>query len=260
MTFLLHIWHACAGFRTYRHFAALPFRSALSYWMAFSLLLTVVFAGNVLHLLYRMDVNMPKIRQVGQAIPSLMISNGVAYSQLPQPSILNTNQFPVIIDLGNTITAPEKRFPSGLMVNKRDFQLWLDKEDFFTSSLILCPNGTVDAGYFERLPHEILQWFPVVCAFAWLGFVALGLLQALFFSVLLNLLEMTIEPRLVFRQLFNIAVFALTPGAIISATYVSVGISNEIKLPMLCLCCYCLFLVLAIGACRMPEEKEEDES
>ncbi len=255
MTFLHHIWASCSGFRTYRQLINLPVRTTVVYWLIFSAFLTAVFVANVLYLF---GAHFPQVRQAAQTIPSLVISNGMAYSEWPQPYVTNTNHFPVIVDLEDRFAAPEKKFARGIIVHKKEFHFWLEGSGLLRMPLASWPNGRVDPAYFENLQREVYREIPLLCGAGWMVFIAAGMLQALFFSGLINILESTMKPRLTFRRIFNIAVFALTPGAIIAATYVSTGISMVLDVRLIYLCCYCFFLVMTTGVCRIRPDAEEE--
>lgn len=255
MSFFRHFYFSCVGFQTYRRLVDLPVRSALNYWLILTGLLTVVFIGNGLYLF---EAYLPQAHQVVQAIPSLTIRSGTAFTELPQPYLVNTNHFPVIIDLEAKIAAPEKQFSHGIVMRKKEFRIWWEGSAVLTMPLTRWPDGKIDSAYLEAFHREAYRELPLLGVISWLGFFLAGILQALLFTALINMLESTMEFRLIFHQLFNIAVFALTPGAIIAATYVTAGISGVLDVRLIYLSCYCLFLVLVTSACRTrPDVKEE---
>jgi hypothetical protein len=57
------------------------------------------------------------------------------------------------------------------------------------------------------------------------------------------------DPSFSFQQLFNLSVFALTPGCLIVAIYSTMNF-DVVRQDLIYFSCYCLFLILASGECR----------
>ena len=256
MNFLRYLWLACSGFRTYRGLIELSLRSVLIYWAILSSLLAVAFVGNLAHWF---KIGFPVIQKVMAHVPAFSLANGQARSPLPQPFFANTNQFPIILDLEKKLEEPQKMFPKGVLIRKKEFSFWLDDSKPILVPWKGWPDGEVNGAYLKNLENETLWALPWFFLVIWLGLGALGLIQSLVFTMLAGLLERSITPNYTFLQLYNIALFAVTPGAIIVATYVSFGL-YEIQYSVLYVCCYCLFFMMASSACRpllKPSGKDE---
>ena len=258
MKFLRYLWLACGGFRTYRELFDLSLRSVLIYWALFTALLSLVLVGNMV---YRFKMGFPAIQNAARSIPSFRLTNGQASSSLSQPYYANTNQFPIVFDLEEKVSAPEKMFPSGILIRKREFRFWIEKSQPIAVSWTGWPDGEFNADYLKKLEEQILLNIPWFYLLIWIGVALLGMIQALLFTTLAGMLERALRPGFTFAQLFNIALFAITPGAIIVATYLSFGL-GDIPYALLYFSCYCFFLVMASGACRVflqPSEKNKGE-
>lgn len=260
MKFFRYLWLACSGFRTYRAFLDVPFRSTVLYWAALSAILATVAIPN---LIQRLNMAYPLILKHSVALPEFSLKNGVATSALPQPYYANTNDFPLVLDLAETIKEPHKLFPQGVVIHKHGGLFWSD-ESSIPWEWNRWPDGTVNTAYLQKLRDQMSGAIPIVFVIIWLGIMLLGLLQALTFTMLAGILERSISPSFTFNQLFNISLFALTPGCIIIAVYASIGF-HEIRYELLYFGCYCLFLIMASGMCRsalLPQNSEnskEDE-
>lgn len=257
MNFFRQVWLACSGFRTYTAFLRLTLRSAILYWTVFSALLGLVAWGNLIHWL---QMGYPLIvKKAAPVLPPFSITNGTASSPLPQPHFSNTNQFPIILDFEARVVAPEKLFPTGVIFRKHELKFWSQDGREMVMPWKALPDGTVNEDYLQKLEKVMLRgclyFYPVI----WLGILLAGLLQAVLFTMLAGLLERSMIPRFSFTQLFNIAVFALTPGCVIIAAYVTAGMLR-MRLDLIYFACYCFFLVMASGACRSHLGRSEDSA
>jgi hypothetical protein len=259
MSFLRNLWYACAGFETYRHLFNLPLRSVLFYWSIFSAILSLVVLGNMLRYF---DLAFPTILRVASThLSEVTLQQGHASSPIAQPYIGNTNQFPIIIDTQNTITEPSKMFPQGVAVREKElFVWWVPGMKPLAQEWKTMPDGTLNSEYLGAWGSETRRRLPIALPILWLTIMLGGLLQAFFFTMLVGFVEKTMQPSFTFTQLFSIAVFAITPGAIVISIYSAIQF-YEIRYDLLYFVCYCFFLVLASGACRtvLPGAKKETE-
>ena len=240
MTFLNYICRACGGFQTYCAFLNLSVLRTISYWAFLSALLAAVATINVIHL----------VRKGIGYVPEFRIEKGEAYAPMDQPFFAHTDQFPIIIDTSETLQDFQKQFSTGLIIRKKEVVYWKGDESRISFPLHVFPDGVVDAFYLDRLSRDLPVSFPAT----WLCLMLFGLAQAFLFAVFANLLESTISPGYTFKQLWNLAVFALTPPSIVVAFYASIQFFG-VPYPLLYLSCYCFFLVMATGACRTALEK-----
>jgi len=246
MNFLRYLWLSSSGFLTYRSFLELPFRSVMRYWGMLALILTTVLIGNGID---RFEKGFPAIQRVAVQLPPFSLTNGQAFSTLPQPWFANTNRFPIILDLGKKIDEPQKMFSSGILIRKPEFSFWIEGSLPMVVSWKGWPDGEVNTAYLDWIHYLTFLQMPWICGVIWLVVLLLGMIMALFFTVLAGFLERSIQPGYTFSQLFNIALFAITPGAIVASVYLSLGL-HEIQYAVLYLSCHCLFFVMASGACR----------
>lgn len=258
MNFFRYLWLTCSGFRTYSAFLNLSLRSTLVYWAMFSALLGMVALANIM---YWFKMGYPLIvEKASNYLPEFSIVHGQAFSKLPQPYYANTNQFPIILDLEDSVKAPEKTFPGGVILRKNNFHFWNQDVRSKEVPWNKLPDGVVNREYLETLGKLTMRAIPYFFLPIWFIFLLLGLIQGFLFTVLAGFLERSMKPGFTFSQLFNISIFAVTPGAIIIATYVSVGFPG-IRWDLLYFSCYCFFLVMSTGACRafLSRPKEDQD-
>jgi len=254
--YLRYLWLSCSGFRTYLELLNLPLRATFGYWACFSGALAVV--AIVYCMVWSRMASPLIVRKATEYLPPFTVENGQIHSSLPQPHFSNTNDFPVIMDLEGSLNEPEKMFAQGLILRKKELRVWTRDGPRFAVPFERWPDGTVDGPYLEQITQQLSQTIPFLFPIIWLSFMLLGLLQAFIFTVLAGLLERSIDPCFNFSQLFNICLFSITPGAIIVATYMSCQLL-QFRLDLLYFACYCFFLVMASGACRMKLRPPKDE-
>ncbi|MBI4027310.1 MAG: DUF1189 family protein [Verrucomicrobia bacterium] len=254
MNFFRHLWLACGGFRTYQTFLGLPLRSTICFWALLSFLLSLVAMANIIHWF---KAECPAIaRRIFSHVPEFNIANGQASSRLPQPFFANTNQFPIILDIDRSLAAPEKMFPAGVAVRQRDLLFWTQETKPVVMPWKQWPDGTINADYLDKLLKEITQTLPFMFPIVWLVILFAGLIESLFFTLLAAFLERSMNPSFTFGQLFNLALFAMTPGALTVAIYAAIGF-YEVSF-LLYFCGHCFFFVMASGACRVSLRPPED--
>ncbi len=253
--FFRYLWLSCSGFRTYVPLLNLPMYRTLLYWAGWSLILSVVLMAN---LIQWFQMGFRNIEKVAPSLPAFSLSNGVAYSSLSQPYYANTNHFPIILDLEGKVAAPEKTFPSGVVVHKRELKFWIEGARPGLMSWSGWPNGTVNADYLKSLQHQTFLVLPFIFVILWLIVIAMGMIQAWAFSIFVGLMEKHAEPAFNFKQLFNIALFSITPCSVIVATYISLRLS-QVNYSLIYFCAYCFVLIMASGACRASLRPPEDQ-
>jgi hypothetical protein len=86
--------------------------------------------------------------------------------------------------------------------------------------------------------------------------LVLALMQAGFFSGIGSMMERGAAHPLSFQQLFNIALHATTPAAIIVTAYLAMRLPG-LDLWLIYLIAYSIFLVGATHACRQPDPAAE---
>ncbi|MDD2706528.1 MAG: DUF1189 family protein [Verrucomicrobiae bacterium] len=258
MNYLRMFWAACGGFRSYRLFLGLSNWTALGFWSLFGLACSIAI---IITLLHQSEHVFPEIQRAAKTIPHLRIEQGRAVSNLPLPYYANTNSFPIIIDLKNTVTEPHKLFARGILIHEQDLLLWLNHQPLLNMKLKGYPEGDINPAYFENLRKALRQGAPLLVFLGWLFITTSGVIQAIFFSGLTCFLERAMKPRFSFSQLFRIATFSLTPSTLIVTVYFCLDIT-ELDLRVIFLGVYCFFLVMATSACRngLPPPSEDGKA
>ena len=164
----------------------------------------------------------------------------------------------MILDLKDTLKTVEKDFPAGIVIRRNEMIFWKEGYPTLKQRWMGLPDGTVNRAYLEEIQRETLMATPIVFVLFWLGILLVGLLQAFFFSSLSGFMERTLAPNFTFPQLFNIAIFSLTPGCIIIATYGTIRF-NHVNYGLVYFMCYTIFFILASNACRMKLRPEGSE-
>ena len=248
MNFFRYFWDAIRGFRSYRTFMEIGVGSAIGYWTVICLILCLII---ILELNSFLLNDFPGLcREAASKVPAFRIEQGHAVCSLPQPFLSNTNQFPIILDMEGSVTNHTRAFPSGILIRKNDLTVWKQGGTPFQSSLQSFPEGEVNANYLIKLGQEARHSLPFLTLIIWPILLIAGLFQASIFTLLATVLENSIQPRFSARQLFNFAVFALTPGTLIVTAY-SLFNLTELHSGAIYFSCYGLFLILATGACRI---------
>ncbi len=256
MKFFRYIWLACTGLRTYAEFLPLSLRQTAGYWAGVSFCLSVVL---MLNLAFWFHEAMPKIEKAAANLPAFGLTNSHAYSTLPQPYFANTNQFPIILDLKGTIPHPEKMFENGLVIREQTYGWWIEHSSLNEKPWVGWPDGEVNQSYLKNLEQLTYRIWPFFLLVFWFAFFALGFVQAYFFTFTTSFLERG-NPVFTFNEVFNLALFSLTPAVVIVATYASWGLTG-IHYGLLYFMVFTFFFIMSYGACRhQMEPPHEDES
>jgi hypothetical protein len=152
----------------------------------------------------------------------------------------------------------------GVLVMADSFLFWMKTDNSPDAalrsqhhSLRGFPDGAVNGEYFRRLIRSFV-WVGVPATL--LALVTFGLfislVQAFLFALVASVLERGASHGLALPQLINIAIHAVTPAAIIFATYLSLRLKG-IDLWLVYLIAYGIFLVGASSACRNLPNREE---
>jgi hypothetical protein len=255
MNFFRYLWFSCSGFRTYVPLFRLRLRSSLQNWAIFCLILST---GLMLIFVRWFNFGFPLIKNAAvQYLPSLAITNGHAYSSLPQPYITNTNDFPIILDLKGELKDPQKMFPEGIILKEKQLEFWRKDSEMIPFLWSNMPNGEVNGPYLDDLEKKGRLSIPFLFVVFWLIFILLGIVQALLFTIFAGFLERAMNPSFSFSQLFNISLFSIFPSSLISMMLMAIGFEN---VPIFYFACYCFFVVMASGACRLALLPPKQES
>jgi hypothetical protein len=207
---------------------------------------------------------------VSQNLPAFSISNGRVIAENPEMvSITNTNNFPIVLDPGNTITRPPPGYTNGMFhIGKDRISVWLRPEGdplivpLRSPSILEFPDGKVDKEYVERFGKKFSYFMaPFMLVVLTLIFYLTGLLQAFFFAILVAFLEKAIRPTFTFEEILNISIYALTPAVLVVSVYWLWGV-RVLPYDLIYFFTYLIFHVMASGACRrslMPPGEDELE-
>lgn len=184
-------------------------------------------------------------------------ADGKVLTAVEQPYYGGTTELPVILDTTGQITGPDSNRVQGLLIGADSVLVWLTHTNRVPpyvqtqrQGLSGFPDGPVNGDYLRRLTRA-LAWIGVPVAYVLLviGGSALALLQAHFFALLGAVLERRQPRRLEFRQMRNIALYAITPAAIIFAVYTAARVPG-IDLWFVYLIAFSVFLIGGTNASR----------
>ncbi len=164
------------------------------------------------------------------------------------------------MDLEDEIKSPQTDYPrGGMVIKKTQVQFWVEDLVFPPTLLKGFEDGEVNKEYLEKCGKDTVRRLPVLTPILWLSIMLVGLIQAFLFTMFAGFLEKSMEPCFTFSQLFNIALFSLTPSSAIIATYASIGFT-QVSWSLIYFACYCFFVVMASGVCRTallpPNERD----
>ena len=255
MNYLLTVVALCTSFASYRPVRDLPARASILFLAKLAVLLALVACAGFIPLaLERTD----DIAQwVDEHFPAFSIQDGRVTTTVKQPCIAGTDQFRVILDTTGQVTEPDTNAPQGILFQADSVTVWMKATNApeaavrsRSQTLRGFPDGPFNGAYFRRLIRLSL-W--AALPFLWPALTLLGLLtallQAYFFSVISSLMERGLPGRLQLNQLLNIAIHAVTPGAIIVTAYAAMRLPG-LDLWLVYLIAYGVFLVGATNACR----------
>jgi len=258
MKFLRTMFRCCSGFRAYQEIRDLSALSSLIYLFQLLVLLTTILAV----------VFLPKAwRFADQAadwmkdnVPSFRIHNGKVTTDFAQPFRAGNDDFLFLLDTTGKITAADPQSAHGILVTADSLVFW--RKDPTASvqaqrhNLTGLPDTKITADYIRMtLRAAVCVSIPVIGAIA----LCIILAQITLFALAGSLLERNMPNGLRWTQLFNIALHAITPAAIIFTAYTAMQLEG-LDLQLIYICVYGFFLLGASNACRTraPEPERTD--
>lgn len=253
MSFFHTMIRCCSGFQAYREVRDLPMRDSLLYLFRLLLLLGLVLAA----------VFVPQTWQFANTVadwsernlPPFRIEQGKLRTNAPQPYRAGDRHFLFVLDTTGKITEPDPHASYGVLLTSDFLLFWMKTSRRPDSNLVVqrhnlraFPDAEITPAYLRNLVRAaILMSLPV---FFVLGIVVL-LGQVLLFSLVGAFIERSMINGLRWPQLFNIAVHAVTPAAVIFTVYVSMRLEG-LDLQLVYVVAYGIFLLGATNACRNP--------
>jgi len=261
MNFFRIMFRCCSGFQTYREVRDLPVRSSLFYLAGLVALLGLVLAARFVPWGWQLSDAVGD--WTGANVPPFRIQQGKALADVPQPYRAGDDDFLFLLDTTGKITAADPQAMHGVLVTGDALVFWMKGDRSPTSpvfaqqhSLRGFPNAEINADYIRNfLRAGIIMCVPVLLV----GGFCVALAQILLFSFAAAVLERGVANGLRWSQLFNIALYAITPAAIIFTTYAAMRLQG-LDLQLIYIVAYGIFLLGAARACRKPaaEEKNAD--
>lgn len=251
MNFLRTVLRCCAGFQTYREVRDLTVPASLLYLLKLTTLLGLVLAARWVPQGWRLtDAVSDWCRQ---HVPAFRLQQGKVVANVPQPYRAGDEQFLFILDTTGSVTTPDPQAERGLLVGADSLLFWSRSGKAANTPLLVqrhslrtFPDTEITADYIRHfLRGAVLMSVPVL----YLAGVVVVLGQVLLFSSAAALLERGVATGLRWRQLFNIALHAVTPAAIIVTVYATVGLEG-LDLQLIYVIAYGIFLLGATHACR----------
>jgi hypothetical protein len=267
VNFFRRVLNLCSGFAGYRDVLDVTPGAALRYLAQLLTLLVVAFVV----------ASVPWVRSRGEDVarwydqhgPAFRLQDGKVVTDIPQPFQAGDAKFQVRLDTTGQVQTSALTAAQGVLIAADSLSIWV-RPAANTNQILLSsghrlqglPDGKVDGHYLREL-LRILLWVGVpmaVVGMLLVSFVGV-LLQAWLFTLAASFMERNAPGALEFRQLLNLALHAVTPGAIILTVYAACRLEG-IDLWLVYLIAYGIFLVGATNACHRPavpqESRDED--
>ncbi|MBM3859437.1 MAG: DUF1189 domain-containing protein [Verrucomicrobia bacterium] len=257
MTFFRTMFRCCSGFQTYRDVRDRPLTASLFYLAQLIILLGLILAFRFVPAGWRLTDTVGDWAQAH--VPPFRIQQGNVIADVPQPYRAGDDNFLFLLDTTGKATAADPEAMHGVLVTADALLFWMKPDrnpslPVFTQrhNLRGFPDSTITADYIRNfLRAGILMSIPILFAAASFLVVA----QILLFSFAAAILERGMAGGLRWPQLFNIALHAVTPAAIIFTTYLAMRLEG-FDLQLIYIIAYGVFLLGATNACRTPVAEE----
>jgi hypothetical protein len=268
MSFFRTVLSLCSGFRAYRAVRDLPLSSSIKYLVLLLSLLAVVLIVSFIPVLLGGIERFTAWAE--ENLPPFRIEHGHVTTPVAQPYVAGDDSFRFVLDTTGTITNAQPDALQGILIRANSYVVWV--QDTNTASGVRAveatlngfPDGEVSGAYLRRLMFWTL---PVALPVAGLVAVLLGLLvtmiQSYLFALIGSVIERPDEDSLTLPQLLNLALHAVTPGAIIVTVYMALRLDG-LNLWLIYLIAFGVFLVGSTNACRddrptsRPDEDDSD--
>ena len=265
MNFLRTVIALCSGFQSYRLMRDLTVTASLKHLLKLMSVLSLILLASFVPWVIGIGDNFAK--WADQHFPPFSIRDGKVTTTATQPFHAGEGDFLFVLDTTGKITEPDPKALQGILFTADSFVVWLratNAPDAFVQSqrhsLRGFPDGVVNGDYLRKL-FRMLVWVGLPFTLLILILLAFSstLLQAYLFSAMASLMERSMPSPLQWRQLLNIAIYAITPAAIIVTAYAAMRL-HELNLWLIYLIAYGIFLVGATNACRDREIEKPREN
>jgi len=266
MNFASTVLQLCSSFKSYRQFRDVPVTSSVKYLLKLMALLALVLMASFVPWALRGCAEFARRFDLNR--PVFTLHDGKLTSTAAQPAYWGDSDLMFVLDTTGKVTKPDPAALRGILFMADKFLFWVNATNVpeggamsREQNLAGFPDGTVDGSYIRRLMNaSLLMAVPLSWVLLILGGALTCLFQAYLFSLAASVLERTMTAPFRLNQLLNIAIHAVTPGAIIVTTYTALRLQG-IDLWLVYLIAYGIFLVGATNASRdklAPEEHGDD--
>jgi hypothetical protein len=263
VNFFRQVLRLCSGFAAYRDVLDVPTGTALRYLIQLVALLVIGFVA----------ASIPWVRQRGEQVahwydrhgPEFQLRAGQVTTDVSQPFQAGNGDFQLRLDTTGQVLTSAMTAARGILISSENLSVWVRPAND-TNRLVLLPSqrlqgfpdGKVNGNYLRDL-FQSLFWLgvPMVMMGLLLVGVVGALLQAWLFTVAAGFMERGAPGALEFRQLLNLAIHAVTPGAIVLTVYAACRLEG-LDLWLIYLVAYGIFVVGATNACHQPATPAED--
>lgn len=258
MNFFRTVFNCCIGFRQYREVRDISFGASVKYLTLLVTLLGLVLAACFVP--WGWEFAETAAEWTTRNVPPITIKDGKITSKVPQPYRAGDSDFLFLLDTTGKTTAADPQAMRGILLTSDALIFWL-KADSSPDTPIYAqrhnlggfPDAVVNADYIRSM---ILAAISMSLPLLWAFGLFTAFAQACLFSLASSLFERGMPNGLRWPQLFNIALHAITPAAIIFTTYTAMRLEG-IDLRLIYIVAYGIFLLGATHACRNPITEEE---
>lgn len=255
MKFLGSVIALCGSFKSYRKVRDIPVTASFRYLaQLIAILALVLLLSRIPWMLERVGASKT---WADEYFPPFIIQNGQISTSVQQPYYAGNDDFLFILDTTGEVTEADPKAMNGILLMADSFIFWRKTApapdaqiQSQQQSLKNFPDGSVDGNYVLGLIRtSLLVALPFILLIVALVGLLTCLLQAYLFSVIASYMERHLPRPLHFQQLLNIAIHAVTPGAIIATTYTALWLRG-LNLWIIYLIAYGIYLIGATNACR----------
>lgn len=183
-------------------------------------------------------------------LPVININKGIVSADVAQPYIMDIESFVMVIDTTGKITSLDD-YKQGVLLTKDKLITKKNAQETRTYSLANIEKFTIDQPFLKKA-KKMLLWIiaPIMLVGMYFYFCFTRLIQIMFFSLIALIISSALKAKLVYKQIFNICVYAITPSMLL-------GLLLAIfptKIPFFILI-YCgVYLIYMIGAINAAKE------
>lgn len=250
--FFLEIKKAVSDFNFYKEVKDFEISRSLKYIFALIFLLT-----SVLTIRFSFDfkrgVNIAADWAL-QNLPLIEIQNGVASADVQQPYRIEEDDFALIIDTTGEVTGLDG-YERGILLMKEQLVYKESAVKTETYSLSDIDALRIDENFVNAIrKNAVWMMFPIMLIGAFISSVIAKFFQIFAFSLISIAASTMVKVKLIYKQVFNIGVFAITASYVLGALLALAGL----QLPLFGFVyagLYITYLIVAVKICKeVPEE------